>query len=97
MKSFHRGFRVPKFGNHFPLRRERTFRLRLLLRFVNLPERELRAGHQRGFAKLLIQPIRRERLSLGSPEGAACSRAGYTPWPSTKFGACSCLASYLMP
>jgi hypothetical protein len=28
------------------------------LRFVNVPERELRAGHQRGFAKLLIQLLR---------------------------------------
>ncbi len=54
LNQFCRAIRAPKFGNHFALRRERAFSLRLLLRFVNMAERELRAGHQRGFAKLLI-------------------------------------------
>jgi hypothetical protein len=30
----------------------------MILRFVNMAERELRAHHQRGFAKLLIQLLR---------------------------------------
>jgi hypothetical protein len=35
--------------------------------FVNVLERELRPGHKRHFAKLLIQPICRELFSLFSP------------------------------
>ena len=58
LHGFRRAFRAPQLCNHFPLRRERTFRLRLFLRFVNVPQGELRAGHQRGFAKLLIQHLR---------------------------------------
>ena len=58
LHGFCRAVRAPQLCNHFPRRREGTFRLRLFLRFVNVLERELRAGHQRGFAKLLIQLLR---------------------------------------
>ena len=58
LHGFRRAVRAPQLCNHFPLRREGTFRLRLLLRFVNMPERELRPRHQNGFAKLLIQLVR---------------------------------------
>jgi hypothetical protein len=58
LNRFGGAIRAPKFRNHFSLRGERSFRLRLLLRFVNMEERELRGRHQNGFAKLLIQLVR---------------------------------------
>ena len=59
LPRFRRSARAPQGRDHFPLRREGTFRLRLLLRFINVPQGELRPRHQCRFPELLLQLVRR--------------------------------------
>ena len=70
------GIRAPKFFHHLALRHERAFRLGIFMRVVNLPQGQLRAGHQRQFVtlrKFFIQFMRR------GVQRAPAFRAGAAP------------------